>query len=100
FLVSNTALVTLIDCDSMQVPGEDGRVFRCPVGKPDYTPPELQSQDFSTVDRAPSADDFGLAVLVFLLLMEGVHPFQGVWLGTGDPPALEDNIAAGRCPYA
>src|SRR5689334_11282348 len=44
-LVSNTALVTLIDCDSMQVLGADGRVFRCPVGKPEYTPPELQGRD-------------------------------------------------------
>ena len=98
-LVNRSALVTLIDCDSMQVTGPDGTVFRCPVGKPEYTPPELQGVDFSRVDRVPAHDLFGLAVLVFLLLMEGVHPFQGVWQGSGDPPTLEENIAAGRCPY-
>ncbi|HUS15576.1 MAG TPA: hypothetical protein VM536_11245 [Chloroflexia bacterium] len=99
-LVSNTALVTLIDCDSVQVPaGADGRIFRCPVGKPEYTPPELQGIDFRMVDRVPAHDHFGLAVLIFLLLMEGVHPFTGVWMGAGNPPTLEANIAAGRCPY-
>ncbi len=99
-LVNRSALVTLIDCDSMQVTGPDGTVFRCPVGKPEYTPPELQGVDFSRVNRVPAHDLFGLAVLVSLLLMEGVHPFQGVWQGAGDPPTLEENIAAGRCPYA
>lgn len=98
-LVNRSALVTLIDCDSMQVTGQDGTVFRCPVGKPEYTPPELQGVDFSRVDRVPAHDLFGLAVLVSLLLLEGVHPFQGVWQGAGDPPTLEANIAAGRCPY-
>src|SRR5579859_883983 len=98
-LVSNAALVTLLDCDSLQVPSPAGPVFRCPVGKPEYTPPELQGRDFATVDRAPAHDNFGLAVLIFLLLMEGVHPFMGVWPGAGNPPTLEANIAAGRCPY-
>src|SRR5262249_20945180 len=46
-LVTNQALVTLVDTDSFQVhdPHGDGgggrRVFRCPVGKAEYTPPEL-----------------------------------------------------------
>ena len=99
WLVNTRALVTLVDCDSMQVPGANGQMFRCLVGKPDYTPPELQGKDFSRVNRAPSADNFSLGVLIFLLLMEGVHPYMGVWLGAGNPPTLEENIAAGRCPY-
>jgi DNA-binding helix-hairpin-helix protein with protein kinase domain len=99
-LVANTALVTLIDCDSMQVPNSSGGVFRCPVGKPDFTPPELQSVDFSSVDRSPEHDRFGLAVLIFLLLLEGVHPFSGVWRGPGDPPSLEERIKLGASAYA
>ena len=76
-LVTPTALVTLIDTDSFQVPEDrDGNlvIHPCPVGKPDYTPPELQGKsligcaaqtgsrclwpgrvDFSTADgRQPS----------------------------------------------
>ncbi len=98
-LVSRSALVTLVDCDSMQVPYPGG-VFRCSVGKPEYTPPELQGKNFSQFDRTPHQDTFGLAVLIFLLLMEGSHPFQQVWHGTGTPPSLQEHIQAGRFPYA
>lgn len=118
-LVTRTALVTLVDCDSIQVPQGNtwlfrllrrlplprwsrlpwNRVFRCPVGKPEYTPPELQGRNFSQVDRASHHDNFGLAVLIFLLLMEGRHPFASIWQGTGTPPSLEQNIQAGRFPY-
>jgi Metal binding domain of Ada len=98
-LVTNRALVTLVDCDSMQVPRDDGGVFRCPVGKPDFTPPELQGVDFSSVDRNKDHDDFALSVLIFLLLMEGVHPYSGVWTGAGDPPPVETRIRNGHSPY-
>ena len=43
--------VTLIDCDSMQVPGDGGAVFRCPVGKPEYTP-HVDTGDFIVVVNA------------------------------------------------
>ncbi|HEY1351788.1 MAG TPA: hypothetical protein VGF67_19375 [Ktedonobacteraceae bacterium] len=98
-LVTSTALVTLVDCDSMQVSNGE-RIFRCPVGKAEFTPPELQQRNFSTLDRQPVHDNFGLAVLIFLLLMEGRHPFTGVWRGGEPVPTLEQNIAARNFPYA
>ena len=98
-LVSDSALVTLVDCDSIQVPKGNGQFFRCPVGKSDYTPPELQSCDFSQINRTMYHDNFGLAVLIFLMLMEGVHPFMGVWKGGGETPKREQNIKAGNYPY-
>lgn len=100
-LVSDTALVTLVDTDSFQVrEPHHGVVYRCPVGKPEFTPPELQGRAFAQVDRAPEHDLFGLAVLIFQLLMEGTHPFAGVYQGRGDPPAYEARIAAGHFPYS
>jgi serine/threonine protein kinase len=99
-LVANTALVTLVDCDSMQVPQPGtGMFFRCPVGKPEFTAPELQGCEFARVDRSASHDNFGLAVLVFMLLMEGTHPYAGVWQSVGDPPPLEERIRRGDSPY-
>ena len=98
-LISRSALVTLVDCDSIQVPRGDGRFFRCAVGKPEYTPPELQGHDFHSLNRKTYHDNFGLAVLIFQMLMEGVHPFSGIWQGTGNPPTLEQNIQAGNSPY-
>jgi len=75
-LVTSQGLVTLIDTDSFQVRA-NGSVYRCPVGTPEYTPRELQGQYFERIDRTLEHDRFGLAVLVFKLLMDGHHPLNG-----------------------
>ena len=99
-LVSQTTLVTLVDTDSFQVKDpKNGDVFRCMVGKPEFTPPELQDKSFTHIDRLPEHDRFGLAVLIFLLLMEGTHPFDGVFNGYDNPPLREQRIFAGHFPY-
>src|SRR5262245_23173348 len=98
-LVTNQALVTLIDTDSFQVP-DRGRAYRCPVGKAEYTPPELQRVRFADFDRGPEHDAFALAVLVFQLLMQGIHPFAGRLTGAGDAADLAERIALGQWPYA
>jgi DNA-binding helix-hairpin-helix protein with protein kinase domain len=97
-LVSERALVGLIDCDSFQVQA-DGRVFLCPVGVSPYTPPELQGKSFRQVVRTVNHDRFGLAVLIFHLLFMGRHPFAGRFLGSGEMP-LEQAIAEYRFVYA
>jgi DNA-binding helix-hairpin-helix protein with protein kinase domain len=96
-LVSEKALVGLIDCDSFQVTA-DGRLFPCDVGVSPYTPPELQGQSLRGVVRTPNHDRFGLAVLVFHLLFMGRHPFAGRFLGKGEMP-LEQAIAEHRFVY-
>ncbi len=100
-LVSSRGLVSLVDADSMQVPRRPGPgCFRCIVGKPEYTPPELQQACFADLDRGPEHDAFALAVLVFQLLMQGVHPFAGRPLKQGDAADVPSRIAAGHWPYA
>jgi len=98
-LVSESALVTLVDTDSFQVP-LGSTTFRCPVGKPEFTPPELQGVHFRAIDRTPEHDAFGLAVMIFLLLMEGTHPFAGRPTDNSDPLPLGDRIAEQLYPYA
>lgn len=100
-LVAETALVTVVDTDSFQVwDAERGQVYRCRVGKPDFTPPELQGRTFGQVDRNVPHDLFGLSTLLFQLLMEGTHPFSGNYTGHGEAPPLEARIASGHFPYA
>jgi WD40 repeat protein len=100
-LVSDQALVTLVDADSFQVRDpQRGVVYRSLVGKPEYTPPELQGCSFADVDRQPEHDAFALAVLIFRLLMEGFHPFDGVYRGSGEPPEVSVRIRQGYFPYA
>jgi RNA polymerase subunit RPABC4/transcription elongation factor Spt4 len=52
------------------------------------------------VPRQPEHDRFGLGVLIFQMLMEGNHPFRAQWLGSDDPPPVEDRIRDGAWPYA
>jgi DNA-binding helix-hairpin-helix protein with protein kinase domain len=100
-LVSDTALVTLVDTDSFQVRDpQNNIVYRCPVGKPEFTPPELQNKTFATIDRVAAHDLFGLGVLIFQLLMEGTHPFSGIYQGVGEPPTYEARIAKGHFTYS
>lgn len=94
FLVSKRALVTLVDCDSLQVTDPaTGEVHGCPVGKPEFLAPELQRADLSTTARTEASDRFALAVLLHLILLEGAHPFAGIWRGRGDPPDIGTRIA-------
>ena len=90
--------VTLIDSDSFQVRDYQttpNTVYRCIVGKPEYTPPELQGMSFKDIDRAPFHDRFALAVAIYQLLMEGSHPFRGIYQGAGEPPKVETYISRG-----
>jgi DNA-binding helix-hairpin-helix protein with protein kinase domain len=98
-LVTNQATVTLVDTDSFQIK-DWGRLFCCPVAKPEFTPPELQGAFVGDLDRLREHDAFALAVLIFQLLMQGVHPFSGIYTGSGETPSLADRIAAGWWPYA
>ncbi len=99
--VAADARVTLIDADSFQVRDPDGgAAFLCPVYTPEFTAPELHHQGLIKTERSLEQDSFGLGVLVFLLLMGGVHPFTGIHLGQGEPPPLFSRIASGDFPYS
>jgi len=80
-LVTTNGLVRLIDCDSYQICNGNHR-FLCDVGVPLWTAPELQmrvrQRGYHGLERTPSHDRFGLAVLIFELLFMGRHPFAGV----------------------
>jgi DNA-binding helix-hairpin-helix protein with protein kinase domain len=84
-LVAEDATVRLIDCDSFQVIS-NGRRFACEVGVETFTPPELQGKNLREVTRTTNHDNFGLAIMLFLLLFMGRHPFAGRFLGKGDMP--------------
>jgi DNA-binding helix-hairpin-helix protein with protein kinase domain len=96
-LVGQDARVRLIDCDSFQINAGD-RCFPCDVGVPTFTPPELQDQVLTGVVRSESHDNFGLAVMIFLVLFMGRHPYAGRYLGEDDMP-IERAIKEHRFAY-
>lgn len=95
-LVTEEACVSVVDTDSFQVTEKSGRIHRCLVGKPDYTPPELQGKKFSEEDRTQQHDCFGLAVLIFQVLTLGFHPTDGKYKGEDDPPNRGQRIKNGE----
>ncbi|MBP3693789.1 MAG: hypothetical protein J6J31_05065 [Thermoguttaceae bacterium] len=88
-LVESPKSVYWVDCDSFQVEG-----FPCPVGVSSYTAPELHGTDFRSHLRTMEQELFSAAILLFMILLPGKHPYAHH--GGGDPA---ENIRKGRFPY-
>jgi len=86
----SNGIVYCIDCDSFQILTEKEN-FLCTVNKAEYLPPELKGADLHTIIRTQNQDNFGLAVLIFQLIMLGKHPYMGV----GTPGNVTEAINGG-----
>lgn len=99
-MVGSDSRVVLIDSDSFQV-NASGSLHLCEVGVAHFTPPELQgSSSFQRLTRTANHDNFGLALLIFHLLLGGRHPYSGVPMRSGVGDALEVDIKGFRYAYA
>ncbi len=99
-VVGQDATVRLIDCDSFQI-SAGSKTWFCGVGVPTHQPPEMQGMaSYAGFTRTPNHDDFGLAVLIFQLLCLARHPYSGRFLGSGEPPSIEDAIKGFRYAYS
>ncbi len=101
-LIRRSSLVPiLIDCDSFQIddPEFPEFPFLSTVVTSEYRAPE-RTQSNTPIDH--SVDVFGLAVIVYQLLLLGEHPYSGI----DDPagivhiPPLAGRIADGRFAHA
>lgn len=94
FLVDKTGAVRLIDCDSFQIPADGGEPLVTRTFTPEYCAPELllQPENFDR-PRTPEHVRFSLAVVIYMLLMSGLHPYARC--GGGDPA---ENLKSGKCP--
>ena len=101
-LINARSEVIIVDIDAIQISDPDrGRLYRCTVGREDYTPPRLQGVRFSEIDRTPNDDLFGLAVIIFKLVMGGYHPYMSR-IAPDDEDAvteLGEKIRNGYFPY-
>ncbi len=100
FMVGQDSKVTLIDSDSFQINAQ-GTLHFCDGGVPIFTPPEMQTlPSFSGFTRTTNHDNFGLALLVFHLLIGGRHPYSGVPLRNDVGDALVTDIKHFRYAFA
>lgn len=99
-MVGADSKVVLIDSDSFQVNTKNS-LHQCEVGVGHFTPPELQGlSSFKGFTRTTNHDNFGLALLIFHLLLGGRHPYAGVPLMDGVGNSLESDIKGFRYAYA
>lgn len=71
----NNMLVAMVDCDGFSIKGEKGR-YPAEFVSEEYIYPEGMSQ--SCQEMGEEQDKFALAVIIFRLLNNGIHPFSGV----------------------
>lgn len=90
---SNSTRVHLIDTDSMQIKA-NGETYKCLVGRPEFTPPELHGKRFEEIERTVESDLFSLGIISFQALMLGQHPYSVI----GGTSTLQ-NIQTGYFPY-
>ena len=97
FLVTRDCDVYLVDCDSYQIGN-----YRCPVGTPLYTPPEIHKQmkamgraDYGYF-RTEENERYSLAVLLFEILMLGKPPYES--RNTNNEDVIHA-IISGNFPY-
>ena len=88
-LVDDDGSVFILDMDSVQIDG-----FPCPVGTPQFASPRLSGKEFSSTLRTSNDELFAICVLVFLLFMGNVHPYQHKNGGS-----VEHDISEGIFPY-
>ncbi len=94
FLVDGRGTVRLIDCDSFQIPVEGGEPFMTRTFTPEFTAPELLLHpELFNQPRTPEQVRFSLAVVIYMVLMSGLHPYARC--GGGDPA---ENLKSGKCP--
>ena len=96
--VGADASVTIVDTDSAQIRSKDGRIFRCEVGKPEYTAAELIGRPLREQDRTVATDGFAFGVLLFQMLTGGAHQTDGIYTGSEDPPSTTSKISQGILP--
>ena len=117
-----TGEISIVDCDTFQIMDRERRtIYRCKVGRPEYTPPELLAEldkdrcekrchrlqeegphkpNYSCLERLSDHDMFGVSVILFKLFMNGAHPYnQRSSSSNSGTSTLKDLIQQNRYPY-
>jgi len=97
-LVSPSMQVSIVGTDCLQVRDVQANVMYKSTGNDqEFLAPELQGLSFSQFEFEKEHDYFGLAVLIFKLLMGGAHPFRGK--DQTDPHSIAKRILTGQSVF-
>jgi|GEM_PF-4191064 len=90
--------VALLDCDSFSIWANRVR-FPATNYTSEYIAPEALRHKRRPRDLGEDQDLFALAVVLFQLLNNGIHPFQGIETGPPSSPSSDDKVRKGLYAY-
>lgn len=89
-MITTAGEPALVDLDSCQTDN-----LPCPGGFGEFTPPELQNQQFSKTLRTYGNESFSCAVIMFKILFCGLHPYDQI----DGADSIEEDIAKKNFPF-
>jgi DNA-binding helix-hairpin-helix protein with protein kinase domain len=97
-LFKHSCIPCILDTDGCSIRSGDGQRFPAHAYTPEFASPELLAGSAArVVDDRP--DRFSLAVLLFEILNNGIHPFQGILHVEREPNTYEQGIREGQYAY-
>lgn len=94
-----THIVAMLDCDSYCIRGDGGRVFSATNYSSGYIAPEALRARAAPKSLGEHQDRFALAVVLFQLLNNGIHPFQGILQGDEELSTNDEKVREGLYPH-
>ncbi len=96
-IYKSTKLVALFDCDGFSICGEQNARYPAEYVSEEYIYPEGMQQ--TCQQMGAEQDKFALAVIIFRLLNEGIHPFSGMPRKNDDMLSIQQRIAGYHYAY-
>ena len=97
YVYKKEPLVVAFDCDGFSIKGEKGARYPAEFVSEEYIYPE--GMNLTCKEMGEEQDKFALAVIIFKLLNEGIHPFSGTPRKTGDMLSIQERIAGYHYAY-
>lgn len=97
-IYKKTMLVALFDCDGFSIKGENGARYPAEYVSEEYIYPEGMNETCENMGE--EQDKFALAVIIFKLLNDGIHPFSGTPRNKKDAMlSIQERIASYHYAY-
>lgn len=76
YVYKENMMVAMVDCDGFSIKGEHNNRYNAKFVSEEYIYPEGSTKDSG--EMGIEQDKFALAVVIFKLLNNGIHPFSGI----------------------
>jgi len=86
----DTMIVAMVDCDGFSIQGENENRYPAEFVSEEYIYPE--GMELTCSEMGEEQDKFALAVIIFKLLNNGIHPFSGIPRKNNDMLTIQQRI--------